>query len=110
MIQIPAPETLLQITWTIIGFMLARAFKNLDHTIKETIQFEKLDPISQFLLGATLDFFHHFWIGLLMMVYSYGSQPVYWFGYGLFLDDLPDLPTRFRKYFDYLFNGENKVT
>ena len=106
-IQIPAPETLLQITWAVIGFMLARSFKKLDYTIKEATLYTTMDPISQFIVGGILDFFHHFWVGMLLMVYYNGSPEVYWFGYGLFIDDLPDLPTRFRKYFDYLFNGNN---
>ena len=101
-ITIPSPQTLLQITWAIIGFMLARSFKKLDHTIKQTTKYDTMDPISQFLIGGTLDFFHHFWIGMLLMVYCNSSPEVYWFGYGLFIDDLPDIPTRFRKYFEYL--------
>ena len=106
-IQIPAPETLLQITWAIIGFMLARSFKNLDYTIKDATLYTTMDPVSQFIVGGILDFFHHFWIGMLLMVYCNASQEVYWFGYGLFIDDLPDIPARFRKYFAYLSNGNN---
>jgi len=104
-IQIPAPETLLQITWTLIGFMFARSFKNIDHFIKESEWYAALDKLGQFLVGGILDFFHHFWMGLLIMIYYPQPQECYWFGYGLFLDDLPDIPARFRKYFDYLFNG-----
>ena len=106
-IQIPAPETLLQITWTIIGFILARSFKSVDHTIKESEWYKNLDEIGKFLVGGTLDFFHHFWIGMLLMVYYPHIEEVYYFGYGLFIDDLPDVPSRFRKYFDYLFNGND---
>jgi len=103
-IQIPAPETLLQITWTIIGFILARSFKNIDHTVKESRWYQTLDKVEQFVVGGLLDFLHHFWMGMILMVYYSHIPEVYWFGYGLFIDDLPDIPQRFREYFDYLFN------
>lgn len=102
MITIPTPATLLAITWSIIGFMLARAFKNIDHTIQETTGYKDLDPITQKFVAMLLDFLHHFWIGLLLMVYYPNTPEIYWFGYGLFIDDLPDLPARFKKYFGYL--------
>ena len=88
-----------------MGFMFARAFgKKFDQVIQNTEWWATASEIEKFVVGGVLNFFHHFWIGMLLMVYSFGSQEVYWFGYGLFVDDLPDMPTRFRKYFDYLFN------
>ena len=108
-IQIPAPETLLQITWTIMGFMFARAFgKQFDQTIQGTDWWATASEIEQFIMGGILNFFHHFWIGLLLMVYCSASQEFYWFGYGLFIDDLPDIPNRFRRYFDYLFTDNDE--
>lgn len=107
-ISLPVPVTLLQITWAIIGFMFGRAFgKQLDHTIQETEWFKKQKLMAQWTVRAILDFMHHFWIGLLLMVYAslspYPSE-LYWFGYGLFIDDAPDIPSRFAKYFTYLSN------
>ena len=106
MLTLPVPTTLLTITWTIIGFMFGRAFgKRLDQTIKKTEWFKGLGLMGKKLVGASLDFLHHFWIGLLLMVYSNQliyTVEIYWFGYGLFLDDAPDIPPRFAKLFSYL--------
>jgi len=38
------------------------------------------------------------------MVYFPSVPEAYWFGYGLFIDDLPDIPKRFVEFFAYL-NG-----
>ncbi len=52
-------------------------------------------------------------MGLLLMVYSVQLETLFrldpdvalFFGLRLFLDDLPDVPRRFRKYFGALFAG-----
>ena len=113
-LNIPFPTELITVTWALIGFCLARAFgKKLDHTIKEQTWYTELDPLPKWFIGAILDFFHHFWIGLLIMiridpdqiVYIFG-EPVsfYYFGWGIFIDDLPDIPERFKGYFKYLMD------
>ena len=100
-IQLPAPETLLQTTWVIIGFMFGRAFgKQLDQTIQETDWYKSLGLIWQKIVSSSLDFLHHFEIGLLLMVYFSHIPELYFFGMGLFIDDLPDIPARFKKWFD----------
>lgn len=110
------PTTLHALTWTTIGFMFGRSFgKRLDQTIKKTEWFKQRSELVKRLIGNALDFMHHFWMGMLLMLYSaqfasaiaaLGIQTVpdtyYWFGVGLFLDDLPDLPERLKKYFNYL--------
>lgn len=99
---IPWPETLFGMTWTIIGFMFGRSFgKQLDHTLMEDPFIKNLRPVWQWLMGAILNFFHHFWIGLLLMVY-FPDTWLYWVGFGLFIDDIPDVPKRFVKWFSYL--------
>jgi hypothetical protein len=96
--------------------MFARAFaKKLDQSIKVSPTFKSWSPEMQFIIAGLLNFMHHLWIGLLIMLtyaqnYTYliyvpgGVLPIapFWFGYGLFIDDMPDVPNRFKKYFEYL--------
>ena len=95
-------------TWTIIGFMFGRSFgKQLDHTIMDDPFIKSLRPVWQWLIGAILNFLHHFWIGLLLMVY-YPNTLLYWIGFGLFIDDIPDIPKPFVKWFSYLIPEEQR--
>lgn len=103
-IGIPLPETLIQATWFLIGFFAGRAGATCDHNIKESDWFKKRSkPVQQFVSGL-LDFTHHFWIGMLLMVYAFNpiQAEMYWFGTGLFVDDFPDIPARFANWFKYL--------
>jgi len=101
----------LEFTWLCIGFMFGRAFgKQFDQTVQRTEWFKKRSRFGKWLVKACLNFLHHFWIGLLLMSYAHTTPwPVetYYFGLGLFLDDLPDVPSRLRRYFKYLgdFHG-----
>ncbi len=108
MLEIPVPSTLLQITWLLIGFTFARAFgKNLDQSVKASVFFHNQGCVVQWVLAGLLNWLHHFWVGLLLMVYAgpaaavfpVNSEALYFFGLGMFIDDLPDIPRRFRKYF-----------
>ncbi len=110
-LELPVPSTLLQVTWLLVGFMFSRAFaKNLDHAVQETDQFKAQGKFAQTLIKNLLNFLHHFWIGLLLIVYSaqiasplhFSPDVIAFFGLGLFLDDLPDIPQWFRKYFQCL--------
>jgi hypothetical protein len=100
-IELPLPQTLLEVTWFLIGFFAGRAGAQCDHKVKETEWYNGLCPMQKYLVDALLDFTHHFWIGLLLMVYAVNPE-MYWFGMGLFVDDMPDIPSRFRKWFGYL--------
>lgn len=112
----PYPDTLVTVTWALIGFSFARAFgKQLDQLIKSQPNFIKLGTVSQWFIGSSLDFIHHFWIGLLLMTrfepstitMLYGFKvSLYYFGWGIFIDDLPDIPERFKGYFKYLMKGD----
>lgn len=114
-VQIPFPTTLIHLTWACIGFMFARAFgKQIDQDIQNGDWFKSLPPAWQSIVKRLLDFLHHFYIGLLLMisykideVFFWGVTPVslYWFGWGLFIDDIPDIPQRLLRYFEYL-NGD----
>jgi len=100
----PTPENLVEATWLIIGFLAGRCFgKQFDHMVQQTSWYKKQGMLAKWFIKALLNFTHHFWIGLLLMCYAdrlpFLSTEIYWFGYGLFLDDLPDIPSRFRKYF-----------
>ncbi len=56
-LTLPVPITLLQVTWTIIGFMFGRALgKQLDQTVKKTDWFKGYGLMRQKLIGAALDF------------------------------------------------------
>lgn len=110
-IQIPEPETLLQLTWFIIGILFSRAFgKQIDQQIQNSEWFKAQRGPIQELVRRICDFLHHFWVGLLLIVYApqiaaklvIDPEMVYWFGAGLVVDDIPDMPRRFLKYFSKL--------
>ncbi len=108
MIELPVPSTLLQITWLLIGFTFARAFgKNLDQNVKSSKFYNVQSKVAQWVISGLLDWLHHFWVGLLLMVYAaqvsiiipVDADALFFFGLGMFIDDLPDVPRRFQKYF-----------
>jgi len=113
--NIPAPTTFVQIVWALIGFFFARAFgKQLDQDIQNSSWFNNLnEEWKKNFIKRLLDFTHHLWLGLLIMI-MYGSSEIiiigrlqiapYWIGYGWVIDDAPDIPPRFRKYFSYLLD------
>jgi len=103
-IAIPTPTTFFQFTWVGIGIIGARCLgKNGDYKIQQSAWFKRRSILMQYGIKAFLNFMHHWWIGALMMLYMDKYPEMYWFGYGLFLDDLPDIPERLRKYVGYLF-------
>jgi hypothetical protein len=111
MIEIPTPETLVQILWFGLGIVFARGFgKRLDEDIQASDWFCKQDAFIQAIAKRALDVAHHWWMGLILVVYA--TQPfllfgnlvnvnaeLVWFGWGVFIDDLPDLPLRIQGYF-----------
>jgi len=104
-IDLLLPETLLEVTYFLIGFMAGRAGALCDNQIKNSEWYKRRCSCEQSVISGLLDFTHHFWIGLLLMVEIprevCGGRP-YWFGMGLFVDDMPDIPARFKKWFGYL--------
>jgi hypothetical protein len=89
---LPIPLTLFEITWAVIGFQAARAFsKRLDEDIlKQLEELKEKHPNLyrlRWLIERTLHFLHHYWLGLLCMVYFPRSHPLFWIGYGMFIED-----------------------
>ena len=103
-IDIPFPNSLFEWTWFLIGFMLGRAGAQTDYVVKESDWFKSLSPMKQKVVEMALNFLHHFWIGMLFMIYAFDpiKTEMYWFGAGLFVDDIGDIPSRFKKWFGYL--------
>jgi hypothetical protein len=108
-LQIPIPTSFLAAVWFGMGLTFGRGFgKNLDQTIKKTERFFRLPTWQQWLLSRVLDVTHHWWIGALLMIYI-SAPEVFWFGAGLLVDDLPDVPRRIRSIFQQFnssFNGK----
>ncbi len=99
---IPVPDTFLAAVWFGIGLTFGRGFgKNLDQTIQKTNRYKTLPTWQQWIVARTLDVAHHWWIGALLMVYVTIPE-MFWFGAGLFVDDLPDVPRRVKELFQKL--------
>jgi hypothetical protein len=95
-LQIPVPTSFLSAVWLGIGLTFGRGFgKNLDQTIKKTEWFSRLPIWQQWFVARILDVTHHWWMGALIMAYVANTE-VFWFGAGLLVDDLPDVPKRIR--------------
>ena len=109
--ELPIPSTLIQILWYGLGIVFARGFgKKLDEDIQSSDWYMKQGPFTQGVLKRLLDVAHHWWMGLFLVVYAtmpftVGGYPVnlnaelYWFGWGVFIDDVPDIPLRIQGYF-----------
>lgn len=95
-IVVPTPASLLEWTWFLIGLTLGRAFKGCDYQLQQTEWFKKQGKFTQWTIKRLLDFLHHFWIGLLLVVYAPYPELI-WLGWALFVDDLPDVPRRVGK-------------
>ena len=108
-LQIPIPDTFLAAVWFGIGLTFGRGFgKNLDQTVQRTDWFRALSVWQQWLVARSLDVAHHWWMGALLMVYV-PTPEVFWFGAGLFVDDLPDVPARLKKYFATLLGNKGAL-
>jgi len=117
---LPIPVTFEQWVWLGIGLTFGRAFgKRVDQEIQATEWFKTLNPFYRWWVKRLLDFLHHWWMGTLIMLYWQGPLTLptgevinfsaYWFGYGVFLDDLPDIPRRIRGLLTVpLFKKENE--
>jgi hypothetical protein len=86
------PTNLFELVWTIVGFQAARAFsKRLDEDILEQLEElkEKHPRLykARWFIERLLHFIHHAYIGLLCMVYLPRSHPLFWIGYGMFIED-----------------------
>ena len=85
-----------------MGITFGRGFgKDLDQSIQKTKEFLALNWWQQKAVKITLDIFHHWWIGMLMVLYMPMEEAI-WFGWGLIIDDAPDIPARLG--IDYIKN------
>lgn len=98
-LPIPVPSSPVEAYWFLLGLTFARAFgKKLDWEIQQTDWFKNLSPFWKNLVKRTLDFLHHWWMGYGMWLYLVHPE-LKWFGAGIFIDDLPDVPRRVKGYF-----------
>ena len=107
LLEIPTPETLVQLVWLGLGIVFARGFgKQLDQDIQTSMWFSTLNEVQQNILKRLLDVMHHWWMGLLLVIYATNSftligqavnvnAELVWFGWGMVVDDLPDIPFRY---------------
>ena len=93
-ITIPIPANFLTWLWFAMGINFGRSFgKKMDLTIQNSNWYKKRKPWQQWLVARSLDCLHHWWMGGLLMIY-FVQPEIYWFGVGLLVDDLPDIPRR----------------
>lgn len=89
--NLPVPTTLFELTFTIIGFLLGYAWsENLDESILDSDWFKKQHYAVQWFIKGILKFVHHFWIGMLLMIYFPRDSELFWIGLGLFIEDITD--------------------
>lgn len=95
---LPVPKTLFEFTFTLIGWQLGSAMSKIDKVgLDEAILKNlKWKGLAKWLLERMLHFFHHYWIGLLLLVFTVPNNwpdplwmqgALYWFGYGLTVED-----------------------
>lgn len=98
LLELPIPQTFLQAVWMGVGLTFGRAFgKDLDYNVQQSDWFKNRNYLIQLFLKRLMDFLHHWYMGALLMIY-FSELEVYWFGFGLLIDDLPDIPSRIKKF------------
>ena len=104
-VPIPVPTNFLEWAWFGIGINFGRAFgKQFDQSVQRTDWFKRRQKWQQWIIKRLLDATHHWWIGALLMIYGVNIVEVVWFGAGLFVDDLPDVPRRAKEILNELKN------
>jgi len=104
----PAPTMAAFYYFLMAGLVCRSFFKKLDWEIQQTPWFKEREAWMQALVCKFLDFFHHWWMGYGLMVFPnevaatirLTALEVYWVGFAVLLDDLPDMPERIRKMFE----------
>jgi len=83
-----------------MGISFGRGFgKKLDQGVQASEWFKKLPNPIQSIVKRLLDFTHHYWAGLLLVLYA-PIEELRYFGLGVFVDDWPDIPRRYRALFN----------
>jgi hypothetical protein len=117
---LPTPVDPVEWAWIGVGITFGRAFgKNLDRDIKASEWFQRRHPFWRNLVARLLDCLHHWYIGALLMAYAsliaawlrWPSlhQEIFWFGAGLLIDDMPDIPPRIRRFYNGYLEYWNSV-
>ena len=112
-------STLIEITGALLGFSFGMAAdKGFNESVKQ--QFHPKSPIARFFLNVILEGFHHFFIGLFLMIFTVDniSNPIYLFlysfGFGLFLSEIRIFKKLFLLFEEslsqFLKNGETNNT
>lgn len=90
---LPVPDNLFDLTWTLIGIQLGATFgkinqkgMGIDEYIKDHGKFKGW---TRFVVERVLHFLHHYWLGLLLIIYypQHQTPELMWLGLGLFLED-----------------------
>ena len=100
-IVIPTPETVLTWTWFLMGITFGRAGANLDQIVKTSQWYIGLVGPMKALVDVVLDCLHHWWIGMMLVLYTPYLE-TQWFGWGLVSSDTIDIPVRVMKTLSYL--------
>ena len=107
-IPTPPPPTVEAFAWFLFTLYFTRAFcKELDQSIQATDWFRELPSGYQWILKRLLDLLHHWYIGLFIMIYAeritqhipLDSVTIFWIGFAVLIDDVPDMPPRLREIF-----------
>jgi hypothetical protein len=99
-INIPIPSSFEQTVWLGLGLTFGRGLgKKFDFEVQKSAWFTRRSPFTQELLKRLLDCLHHWWMGALLMLYGASYTPLFWFGAGLLIDDMADIPDRIKGYF-----------
>jgi len=97
---LPVPKSIFEFLWAGIGWQLGNAFANdFDQDIEDTPWFESKSGFLKKLIIRVFHFTHHWWVGGLLLVYCgtiqfypnmllLSSPELFWFGLGLFLEDV----------------------
>ena len=101
---IPIPIENLQLLWAGIGVAFGRGFgKQLDQDIQNSEWYKRQPEWFRWIFKRVLDVMHHWWIGAILWLYApqisaVFTQEIMWFGIGLLIDDLRDVPNLKRRY------------
>lgn len=88
---LPVPQTLFELTWVLIGMQLGKSMGTINQSgmgVDEYITAHgKLRGWGKFVVDRVLHFVHHYWLGLLLIIYDLPLLELQWLGLGLFLED-----------------------
>lgn len=80
-----------------MGITFAEGFgKQLDQDVQASPWYKGLTEMNRWIVKRLLDVTHHYWLGWGLMVVTQGNSDFFfYFGLGVMIDDLPDIPYRY---------------